>query len=64
MTEHETPYSVLGLRPGAGRDEIDDAYRRLIKRHHPDYTGGDGDRAAEINRAYYVFILISRQPQR
>lgn len=45
-------YAVLGLRPGAGRDEIDQAYRRLIKRYHPDYTGGDASRAAEINRAY------------
>ena len=45
-------YAVLGLRPGAGRDEVDQAYRRLIKRYHPDAAGGDAGRAAEINRAY------------
>jgi hypothetical protein len=42
----------LGLRPGAGRAEVDEAYRRLIKQYHPDRTGGDGGRAAENNRAY------------
>ena len=45
-------YAVLGLRPGAERAEIEQAYRRLIKRYHPDYAGGDAGRAAEINRAY------------
>jgi hypothetical protein len=43
---------VLGLKPGAARAEVDEAYRRLIKRHHPDRTGGDAQKAAEINRAY------------
>jgi hypothetical protein len=45
-------YAVLGLHPGAGRAEVDEAYRRLIKLYHPDRMGGDGSRAAEINRAY------------
>ncbi|HET9811874.1 MAG TPA: J domain-containing protein [Sphingomicrobium sp.] len=48
----DEPYGVLGLRPGARRVEVDQAYRRLIKQYHPDRTGGDGGRAAEINRAY------------
>lgn len=50
----EDHYAVLGLRPGAGRAEIDEAYRRLIKRYHPDRMGGDGSHAAEINRAYTI----------
>jgi len=45
-------YAALGLRPGASRAEIDDAYRRLIKRYHPDRTDGDASRAADINRAH------------
>lgn len=48
----EEHYGVLGLRPGANRAEVDEAYRRLIKLHHPDRMGGDASRAAEINRAY------------
>jgi len=48
----EEDFAALGLRPGASRAQVDEAYRRLIKRFHPDRTGGDGGRAAEINRAY------------
>jgi hypothetical protein len=42
----------LGLEPDADWGEIDRAYKRLIKRYHPDRADGDEDRAAEINRAY------------
>lgn len=52
MRGDRSPYDVLGLRPGAGRAEVSDAYRRLMKRHHPDRPGGDANRASEINRAY------------
>jgi hypothetical protein len=43
---------VLGVDPGSNSAEIEQAYRRLIKQHHPDREGGDASRAAEINRAY------------
>ncbi len=36
-----TDYTALGLRPGAGDDEIRDAYRRLAKIYHPDRNPGD-----------------------
>jgi hypothetical protein len=45
-------YAALGLEPDADWAEIDRAYKRLIKRYHPDRKGGDEVRAAEINRAY------------
>ena len=45
-------YAVLGLEADADWSEIDRAYKRLIKRYHPDREGGDPHRAAEINRAY------------
>jgi DnaJ domain len=45
-------YAVLGLDPDADAGEIDRAYKKLIKRYHPDRDGGDAARAAEINRAY------------
>lgn len=59
----EDLYAALGLRPGASRAEIDDAYRRLIKRYHPDRTDGDCDRAAEINRAYTQLTRNVPAPQ-
>ena len=56
----DSSYAVLGLRPGAPRAEIDLAYRRLIKRYHPDHAGGDAGRAAEVNRAYTELRSLSR----
>ena len=52
MSADQSSYAALGLHPGADSAEIEQAYRRLIKKHHPDREGGDGGRAAEINRAY------------
>ena len=52
MDARDSAYEALGLKPGASRAEVDEAYRRLIKLHHPDREGGDPDRAADVNRAY------------
>jgi len=52
MAEDASAYAALGLEPDADPAEIEQAYKRLIKEHHPDREGGDARRAAEINRAY------------
>src|SRR6476469_1033434 len=52
MRGDRSAYDILGLEPDADLHEIDRAYKRLIKRHHPDRSGGDAARAADINRAY------------
>ena len=52
MSADASAYEVLGVDPSADDAEIDRAYRRLIKEHHPDREGGDSGRAAEIIRAY------------
>lgn len=44
------PHEILGVDPGAGRAEIDGAWRRMIRAHHPDQSGSH-DQAAEINAA-------------
>ena len=52
MAGDAAAYAALGLDPDADSAEIEQAYRRLIKLHHPDRDGGDASRAADINRAY------------
>lgn len=44
-------YALLGLRAGASRADVCQAFRALAKRHHPD-LGGSELRMKEINQAY------------
>ena len=60
MAADASAYAALGLEPGADAAAIEQAYRRLIKQHHPDRAGGDARRAAEINRAYRELRLDAR----
>jgi curved DNA-binding protein CbpA len=49
------PYRVLEVSPGASAEELHDAYRRLVKLHHPDRNGGSEESArrfAEVQEAY------------
>lgn len=62
MIGEDTAYAALGLRRGASRSEIEEAYRRLIKRYHPDMAGGDAARAAEINHAYTQLRRMGAAP--
>jgi hypothetical protein len=44
-------YAALGLRAGASRADVSQAFRTLAKQHHPD-LGGSELRMKELNQAY------------
>jgi curved DNA-binding protein CbpA len=46
----EDAYRMLGLEPGASLEEVRAAYRRLIRKVHPD-LGGSPALAALLNAA-------------
>ena len=37
----DDPYEILGLEPGATWEEIKEAYRRELRKYHPDHNPGD-----------------------
>lgn len=54
MADH---YEVLGVAPGAVHTDIQAAYRRLMREHHPDLRPGDPaaeERARQITGAWAV----------
>jgi DnaJ-class molecular chaperone len=48
-------YDILELKPGATREDIKRAYRRLAHQHHPD-KHGDPEKFKEITAAYKALM--------
>lgn len=44
----------LGVELDASAVEVRSAFRRLLRRHHPDVAGGDGAEARRLTEAYRV----------
>lgn len=53
----DDPHKILGLEPGAGRDEVAQAYRILVRRFPPELNP---ERFARIQHAYDVLRSCER----
>eukprot|EP00331_Platyophrya_macrostoma_P002919 CAMPEP_0176427340 /NCGR_PEP_ID=MMETSP0127-20121128/12492_1 /TAXON_ID=938130 /ORGANISM="Platyophrya macrostoma, Strain WH" /LENGTH=241 /DNA_ID=CAMNT_0017808805 /DNA_START=189 /DNA_END=914 /DNA_ORIENTATION=+ len=50
--DSKNPYTVLGIKQGASKEEIKKAYRVMARKHHPDAPGGSHEKFQEISQAY------------
>ena len=57
-----SPYEVLGIREGAGVEEIKSAYKDLVRKYHPDQYRNNPlsdlaeEKLKEINQAYEMLL--------
>ena len=52
IRESRDAMRTLGLRPGFTKLDVKRAFRQLIKKYHPDISGGNHERAKKIIEAY------------
>ena len=61
------PFELLGLKPGADAQEVRAAYRRLVKKCHPDQFQDDQRQKAaqeqllQLNLAYEAALKLASQ---
>jgi len=56
----KSPYDILGIRPGASKEEITAAYKKAVKKYHPDklshlgeeFSSLANEKFLEVQRAY------------
>lgn len=59
------PYRVLGIKKTATAAEIKRRVRQLAKVFHPDLSGGDAEKMAEVNDAARVLLAdLGGKPRR
>ena len=52
------PYQVLGINKYSSKEEIRLAYKRLMRKHHPDTGDGNTEKLNAAKSAYILRHLI------
>lgn len=63
MTKNPDYYAILGLKKGATEAEIKSAYRKLVKKYHPDANPDDPEAETKIKEVNEAFAVLS-DPQK
>ena len=59
-----SPYESLGVSRNASQDEIKKAYRKLVRRHHPDKNPGDAAAEARFKEVQAAYDVLSDPEKR
>ena len=54
-------FRTLGLHCNASDSEIQDAYYRLVRAHHPDRNQGDPDAEARFKKVQFAYETLSKR---
>jgi len=60
----DDPYKVLGLNRQASQDDIQKAYRKLAKKHHPDLNPGDRSAEEKFKQVSQAYDLLGDEEKR
>jgi DnaJ-class molecular chaperone len=52
-------YQVLGIERDSDEDQIKKAYRELVKKYHPDATGGDEEKKKKFIEIQHAYEILS-----
>ena len=56
QTDAGDPYEILGIKPGAGMEEIQAAYRRAVQAYHPDKVSHLGKEFQDLAQEKFIEI--------
>jgi len=60
----DDPYTTLGIKPGASQEDISRAYRKLVKKHHPDLNPGNAGAEGRFKTISAANELLSNVEKR
>ena len=58
------PYDLLGVTRGASQKDIQKAYRRRAKKHHPDFNPGDQEAQRKFQELPAAYGILGDEEKR